>query len=142
LSPKQDRRFLWLRPSASHALTVLKSGCTLRRNWSRCIRGCKLAGYYVLKIDGQASWLMEFVTPVSPRRLASALLLHLIETAQAAGCTHLTFSAPPRWRHWKLLHAVGFLPVPSEIYVLPTGKEPELRQLAMWQWVPGEMDDL
>ena len=106
------------------------------------VDSCKLAGYYVLKIDGHASWLMEFVTPVSPRCLASALLLHLIETAQAAGCTHVTFSAPPRWRHWKLLHAVGFLPVPSEIYVLPTGKEPELRQLAMWQWVPGDMDDL
>jgi hypothetical protein len=106
------------------------------------VDSCKLAGYYVLKIDGQASWLMEFVTPDSPRRLASALLLHLIETAKAAGCTHLTFSAPPRWRHWKLLHAAGFLPVPSEIYLSPQGEEPELIQLAMWQWVPGDMDNL
>jgi len=106
------------------------------------VDSCKLAGYYVLKIDGHASWLMEFVTPVSPRRLASALLLHLIETAQAADCTHITFSAPPRWRHWKLLHAAGFLPVPSEIYLWPGGEEPELRQLPMWQWVPGDMDDL
>ncbi len=106
------------------------------------VDSCKLAGYYVLKIDGQASWLMEFVTPVSPRRFASALLLHLIETAQAAGCTRVTFSAPPGWRHWKLLRAAGFLPVPSEIYFAPTAEEPELRQLAMWQWVPGDMDDL
>ena len=102
----------------------------------------KLAGYYVLKIDGRASWLMEFVTPVSPRRLASALLLHLIETALAAGCTHVTFSAPPGWRHWKLLHWVGFLPVPSEIYFWSYGDEPDLGQLPMWQWVPGDMDDL
>jgi len=32
--------------------------------------------------------------------------------------------------------------VPSEIYFWPTGEEPELRQLAMWQWVPGDMDDM
>jgi hypothetical protein len=102
----------------------------------------KLAGYAVLKIDGPASWLMEFVTPVSPRRLACALLLHLIETARAAGCTHLKFSAPPGWRHWKLFRTVGFLPVPSEIYLWPAGEEPEVRQLTMWQWVPGDMDDV
>jgi len=103
--------------------------------------GGKLAGYYVLKIDGQASWLMEFVAPVSPRRFGSALLLHVIETARAAGCTHLEFSAPPGWRHWRLLRSVGFLPVPSKIYLWP-GDEPELRQLAMWQWVPGDIDYL
>jgi len=102
----------------------------------------KLAGYAVLRIDGPASWLMEFVTPVSPRRLAGALLVHLIETARAAGCTHLKFSAPPRWRHWGLLRAVGFLPVPSEIYLWSAGEEPGLRQLTMWQWVPGDMDDV
>ena len=97
----------------------------------------KLAGYYVLKIDGRGSWLMEFVAPVSPRRLGSELLLHVIKTAQTAGCTHLQFSAPPRWRHWKLLRAAGFLPLPSEIYVWQPGEEPELRQPSMWQWVPG-----
>ncbi len=102
----------------------------------------KLAGYAVLKIDGQTSWLMEFVAPVSPRRLASALLLHVIETAHAAGCTHLLFSAPPQWRHWKLLHTVGFLPVPSGIYLWPAGEEPGLRQLTTWQLVPGDMDFL
>jgi len=102
----------------------------------------KLAGYAVLRIDGPASWLMEFVTPVSPRRLAGALLVHLIETARAAGCSHLKFSAPPRWRHWRLLRTVGFLPVPSEIYLWPAGEEPGLRQLAMWQCVPGDMDDV
>ena len=106
------------------------------------VDGGKLAGYSVLKIDGRASWLMEFVAPVSPRRLASALLLHLIETARAAGCSHLRFSAPPPWRHWKLFHAAGFLPAPSEIYLWPAGEEPGLRQLSMWQWVPGDMDDV
>jgi hypothetical protein len=106
------------------------------------VDGGKPAGYYVLKIDGPVSWLMEFVAPVSPRRLASALLFHVIETARAAGCTHLRFSAPPGWRHWKLLHAAGFLPVRSEIYCWPAGEEPGLRQLPMWQWVPGDIDEL
>jgi hypothetical protein len=101
---------------------------------------CKLAGYYVLKIDRQASWLMELVTPVSPRRLAAALLLHLVETARSAGCTYLSFSAPPKWRHWKLLHSVGFLPVHSDVYLWLEGEEPGLRQLPMWQLVPGDMD--
>jgi hypothetical protein len=102
----------------------------------------KLAGYYVLKIDGQASWLMEFVTPVSPRRLASALLLHLIETAYAACCSHLMFSAPPGWRHWKLLRAAGFLPVPSGLYLWTASELPGVTQLTRWQWVPGDMDFL
>ena len=100
------------------------------------------AGYYVLKIDGEASWLMEFVAPVSPRHPARALLLHAIETARGAGCTHLMFSAPPRWRHWKLLRAAGFLPLPSRIYFWTAGEEPELNGLKMWQWVPGDMDYL
>lgn len=100
----------------------------------------ELAGYYVLKIDRNEGWLMEFVTPVDARRLASALLLHLIETAGSAGCSHLTFSAPPGWRHWKLFHTVGFLPVPSEIYLWPAGEALGILQLAMWQWVPGDMD--
>ncbi len=104
------------------------------------VDGHKLAGYYVLRIDRQTSWLMEFVAPVSPRRLASAMLLHLIETARASGCSHLSFSAPPRWRHWKVLHAAGFLPMRSEVYLWPSGDEPELTQLHMWQWVPGDMD--
>jgi len=106
------------------------------------VDGHTLAGYSVLKVDGQASWLMEFAAPVAPRCLASALLLHVIETARAAGCTHLRFVAPPGWRHWRLFHAAGFLPVPSEIYLWPAGEEPELRQLAMWQSVPGDMDDV
>jgi hypothetical protein len=106
------------------------------------VDGRELAGYAVLKIDGPGSWLMEFVAPPSPRPLAGALLLHVVETARAAGCTHLNFSAPPRWRHWRLFRTVGFLPVPSEIYVWPAGEEPELRQLSSWQWVPGDMDDL
>jgi len=101
-----------------------------------------LAGYAVLKLDGPVSWLMEFVAPVSPRHLARALLFRIIEASRAAGCTHLKFSAPPGWRHWRLLRTAGFLPVPSEIYLWPAGEEPGLRRLATWQWVPGDMDDL
>jgi GNAT superfamily N-acetyltransferase len=106
------------------------------------VDGSKLAGCYVLKIDGRASWLMEFVAPVSPRRVASALLLHVIEAARAAGCIHLRFSAPPGWRHWKFFHAAGFLPVRSQIYLWAAGEEPERKQLTNWQWVPGDMDSV
>ncbi len=108
------------------------------------MKGSNVAGYYVLKIEGPESWLMEFVVPVSPRRFASALLLHLIDTVRAAGCSHIQFSAPPGWRHWKLLHTAGFLPVPSRTYLWPwpNPEEPEVGQLAMWQCVPGDMDYL
>ena len=106
------------------------------------VDGRTLAGYYVVKIDGPASWLMEFVTPVSPRRLGAALMLHLIETVRAAGCTHVKFSAAPGWPHWRLFRAAGFFPVPSEIYLWPSGAQLELRQLTSWQWVPGDMDDV
>ena len=100
------------------------------------------AGYYVLKIDRQASWLMELVASVSPRRSARALLLHAIETARSAGCTHIMFSAPPKWRHWKLLRAAGFLPLRSGAYFWPAGEDRELSRFELWQWVPGDMDYL
>jgi hypothetical protein len=83
---------------------------------------------------------MEFVTPVSPRPLAVALLLHLVETARAAGCTYLSFSAPLKWQHWKLLRSVGFLPVSSDIYLWLDTAEPALKQLPMWQLLPGDTD--
>jgi len=104
--------------------------------------GADLAGYYVLKVGGLAGWLMELAVPVSPRRLGGAVLLHAAKTAREAGCAYLRFSAPPRWRHWQLLHAAGFVPTPSEIYLWPGGEGPKVRQLDMWQWVPGDMDDL
>jgi hypothetical protein len=106
------------------------------------VEGSAAAGYYVLKIDGEASWLMEFVAPVTPRHPARALLLHAIETARGAGCIHLMFSAPPGWRHWKLLRAAGFLPLLSGSYFWPAGEDPELSRFTMWQWVPGDMDFL
>ena len=101
-----------------------------------------LAGYYVLRVEERSSWLMEFVAPVMPRGPAFALLRHMVATARDAGCRHLQFSAPPRWRHWKLLRAAGFVPAHSDIYMWPAGDEPELRDLAEWQWVPGDMDDV
>jgi hypothetical protein len=104
--------------------------------------GAELAGYYVLKIDGPAAWLMEFAAPTTPRGLGGTVLRHVAKTAREAGCAYLRFSAPPRWRHWKLFHAAGFVPTSSETYVWPSGKEPEVRQLDLWQWVPGDMDDL
>lgn len=101
-----------------------------------------LAGYYVLKIVAPAAWLMEFAAPTSSRGIADALLRHAIETARDAGCSHLKFSAPAAWRHWKLFRTAGFLPALSDIYVWPAGEGPEVMQLSMWQWVPGDMDDL
>jgi Acetyltransferase (GNAT) domain len=104
------------------------------------VDGAELAGYYVLKIDETGAWLMEFAAPTSPPRIGGALLLHLIRTARSAGCAYLRFSAPPRWRHWRLFYAAGFLPVPSEIYLWPSGAN--VRQLDRWQCVPGDMDEL
>jgi len=105
------------------------------------VNGSNVEGYYVLKIEGPASWLMEFVAPVSPSRAASALLSHLIQTARAAGCTRIRFSAPPAWRHWRHLYSAGFLPVRSDTYQWPwlIREEPERGHLTAWQWVPGDM---
>ena len=104
------------------------------------VDGAALAGYYVLKIEQPAGWLMEFAAPTSPRSIGGTLLLHLVQTARSAGCAYLRFSAPPRWRHWRLFYAAGFLPAPSEIYLWPAGEN--VRQLDLWQWVPGDMDEL
>src|SRR5262249_36621787 len=105
------------------------------------LNSSKVEGYYVLKIEGFASCLMEFVAPVSPSDVASTMLLHVIDTARAAGCSRIRFSAPPAWRHWGCLHSAGFLPVRSEIYLWPwpSKEEPERGQLSAWQWVPGDM---
>jgi len=104
----------------------------------------EIAGYYVLKIEGPASWLMEFVAPDAPRRFATALATHLISTGRAAGCSHVQFSAPPGWRNWNTLRAAGFLPVPSQTYLWPwpISSGPEVGKLTNWQCVPGDMDFL
>ncbi len=104
------------------------------------VDGAEIAGYYVLKIDQPAGWVMEFAAPTSPRHIGGALLHHLVRTAREAGCAYVRFSAPPRWRHWRLLYAAGFIPAPSEIYLWPHGKD--VHQLDRWQWVPGDMDGL
>lgn len=99
-------------------------------------------GYYILKIEQQRCWLMEFVTPLVPSDLRSTMLLHLIGTARAQGCHSIQFSAPPGWRHWRFLRSAGFIPVPSGIFQWPwpNEEEPERGDLNMWQWVPGDMD--
>ncbi|HXW84916.1 MAG TPA: hypothetical protein VEJ86_10960 [Candidatus Binataceae bacterium] len=102
----------------------------------------ELAGYYVLRVDGARGWLSEFVTATAPRAYASTLLLHAIGSASRAGCTHLFFSAPPRWRHWRFMRTAGFLPVPSGIYLWTASELPDVTQLAEWQWVPGDLDFL
>lgn len=104
--------------------------------------GGEVIGYYVLRVDPDAAWLMEFVAPSSSPHVGGAMLLHVIKTARDAGCAYLKFSAPPRWRHWRLFHAGGFVRVPSEIYLWPGGASPEVWQLDKWQWVPGDMDDI
>ncbi|HUI28476.1 MAG TPA: GNAT family N-acetyltransferase, partial [Candidatus Kryptonia bacterium] len=101
----------------------------------------QLAGYSVLKIEPDSAWLMEFAVPTSPRRLASKLLLHAIATARAAGCASMRFTASPQWRHWPFLRLAGFLPARSEIYLWPGGPD-EANELGVWQWTPGDMDEL
>jgi len=104
------------------------------------VRGDEIAGYYVLKIGQPAGWLMEFAAPASPRHIGGALLHHLVRTAREAGCAYLRFSAPPRWRHWRLFYAAGFVPAPSDICLWPVGED--VNKLDRWQWVPGDMDGL
>jgi hypothetical protein len=105
--------------------------------------GGALVGYSVLRIEAQEAMLMEFAAPTSPPHLAGALLLHVIKTARAAGCACLRFSASPTWHHRKLFRAAGFLPTRSSpVYLWPSGDGPGTRQLELWQWVPGDMDDL
>ncbi|HVN86091.1 MAG TPA: GNAT family N-acetyltransferase [Candidatus Binatia bacterium] len=99
-------------------------------------------GYYVLKYETPAAWLMEFVAPAVSRNVGAALVRHMIATARAAGCAYVKFSAPPSWRHWRLFYAAGFVHVPSEIYMWPGGELSEVLQLDHWQWVPGDMDEL
>ncbi|MFI5365121.1 MAG: GNAT family N-acetyltransferase [Candidatus Binatia bacterium] len=102
--------------------------------------GAEPVGYCVLRLAVQDAWLMELAAPAAPSPVAGALVRHAVEVARAAGCTCLKFSAPPQWRHWRLLRRAGFLPVPSDIYVWPGGEVLRVRQLDQWQWVPGDMD--
>ncbi|MBI1817095.1 MAG: hypothetical protein HYR72_19135 [Deltaproteobacteria bacterium] len=105
--------------------------------------GGELVGYSVLKIEASGAMLMEFVAPSSPTHFAGALLLHLIKIARAAGCMCLRFSAAPNWHHRQLFRAAGFMPTRSSpVYLWPTGEAPGTGQLDLWQWVPGDMDDL
>jgi len=108
------------------------------------LSGSEVQGYYVLKIDGHANWLMEFVAPSSPQRFASTLLLHLIATAREAGCNRIRFWSPPGWHHWKLQGMAGFLPVRSQVYLKthPYKAELDSLQLSAWQFVSGDTDFL
>lgn len=102
--------------------------------------GNDLGGYAVLRIVADEAWLMELAAAAAPRLHAGALLLHAIDVARDAGCTHVLFSAPPRWRHWPLLHAAGFLPTRSGILIWAGGPDPTVLQIDNWQCVPGDMD--
>lgn len=100
-----------------------------------------LAGYCVVRIQGERALLMEFVAPRGPQRMRHGLLFHAINAAQDAGCQQLDFFAPPGWRHWQLFHHAGFIGYRTKVFLAARGLyEPEVFQLANWQVVPGDTD--
>jgi hypothetical protein len=99
-------------------------------------------GYCVVRIGAQRAWLMELAAPGEPRAATAALLLRAARAAREAGCASLEFSAPPRWRHWPLLRSVGFVDRPSDLFLFTRGPSPDVRDLDLWQCVPGDVDAL
>lgn len=98
-------------------------------------------GYSVIRIDGDHAFLMEFVAPRDPEGLARSLLRGSIEAARNAGCDRIAFYATSKWRFWKLLHQIGFVNRPSEVYIYtrhPDGNGATVEE--NWQLLPGDSD--
>ncbi|GEM_PF-4594947 len=73
--------------------------------------------------------------------VARALVAAACDAAREAGCRWVAFHAPPRFRHWPLLRAMGFAEREGRRYmfvdipsVTGTG------DLDHWQLVPGDAD--
>jgi len=100
-----------------------------------------LAGYCVVRVDGERGWLMELVAP--PRQPAvRALLQRAVATARQAGCTRLNALAGPSWPHWLLLRSAGFIrgrPWPLFVHA---PSEPSATSAESWQLSPGDVDGL
>jgi len=102
-----------------------------------------VAGYCVVRIDGERAWLMDFAAPQQPASVARALLLRAITAAREAGCGWLAICAPPRWRHWPLVRSAGFVKIPLDISLYTLARdEPDVQQLENWQFLAGDIDGL
>jgi hypothetical protein len=100
-----------------------------------------LLGYTVVRLQPPAAMLMEFAAPTEPESLRRQLLLHATHVAEEAGCTHLSFFAPPLWRHWSMFRRVGFVPYRAKRYIDAGGAfQPAIFELDNWQLVPGDRD--
>ena len=100
-----------------------------------------VAGYCVVRTDGERAWLMDFAAPPQPASVACALLLRAITAARDAGCGPLVVCAPPRWRHWPLVRSAGFVKVSLDISLYAWARdEPGVQRLENWQFLAGDMD--
>lgn len=102
--------------------------------------GDTLAGYAVVRAEGRTALLMELVAAAGSGA-ARALVAAACDAAAEAGCRWVAFHAPPRFRHWPLLRAMGFAEREGRRYmfvdipsVTGTG------DLDHWQLVPGDAD--
>ncbi|MBI1816183.1 MAG: hypothetical protein HYR72_14495 [Deltaproteobacteria bacterium] len=105
--------------------------------------GATLSGYAVVRVDGGKALLMEFVIPHEQPRAAHTLLLHVIESAVDAGCSHVVVTAPSAWRHWRLLRSAGFVAQGSGplMYAFSWRDDtPGLQAFDNWQFLGGDLD--
>jgi hypothetical protein len=99
----------------------------------------RIVGYGVLRLAGDAAWLMELAAPAGT---SPAVLRHLIEIAREAGCARMDFFATERFPHWPLLRRTGFLMRPAEVWLGvggPFGGSPQ--HLDRWQALPGDTEN-
>ena len=94
----------------------------------------------VMRPSHGVATLMELVVPSDDGLVARSVLSAAIDVALESGCERIQTFASSSWRHWPLLHAVGFASRPSEHYVflrlgLSTDPDPD-----DWQLYPGIND--
>jgi hypothetical protein len=101
------------------------------------------AAYSVVRVSPERAYLMEFAVPPEQPEIARALPLHTIKAAAAAGCSQLAVAAPPRWRHWQLLRAAGFMSRPSTLVMNAFSWRDDasgVQALDNWQILGGDLD--
>ncbi len=102
--------------------------------------GDTLAGYAVVRTEGHRALLMELVAPAGSGA-ARTLVAAVCDAAREAGCRSVAFHAPPRFRHWLLLRAMGFAERESRRYMfVDIGFVSGTEDLDRWQLVPGDAD--
>lgn len=99
-----------------------------------------LAGYAVVRAEGRTALLMELVAAAGSGA-ARALVAAACDAAAEAGCRWVAFHAPPRFRHWPLLRAMGFAEREGRRYMfVDIPSVTSTGDLDHWQLVPGDAD--